>query len=260
VLTTGKNDGLELYASWQFEEESRVVAARLWPSSGAAEVCHAELSAAELSRAARFAFEHDRERFVIARAGLRRLLSQQLGVPAASIELTCGENGKPTLGGRLADSALRFNVTHTRDVVVYAFAWKREIGVDVEHLRALPNASAIAARFLSTHELAEFEALGAEDRATGFFNYWTRKEALAKAIGTGLSSPPTNFDVSPLPGSLAQRIRVRGVSRELCHWHLHGFRPGRALIGACVVSADSVRGSARRSSERRSIRMPSSCS
>jgi 4'-phosphopantetheinyl transferase len=195
----------------------------------------AMLSGAERQRASRFAFNHDRRRFIVARAQLRRLLAARLGVRPESVELVYGSRGKPALSRCFADSDLRFNVSHSGDVAVYAFALGREIGVDVEAIRVICDADDVAARFFSRCEYEAYCALDRSDRPLGFFNCWTRKEAFIKALGDGLYHPLDRFDVSLTPGEPANILRVESTPGEDCKWTLHSFVPEPGFIGAVVV-------------------------
>jgi 4'-phosphopantetheinyl transferase len=193
------------------------------------------LSAVERQRANCFAVDRDRRRFIVARAYLRRFLAARLGVRPESVELVHGPRGKPALSRRFADSDLRFNVSHCEDVAVYAFALGREVGIDVEALRLLPDADDIAERFFSRCEYEAYRALDPRDRPLGFFNCWTRKEAFIKARGDGLHYPLDRFDVSLAPAEPANILRVEGTRGEDCEWTLHSFVPEPGFIGAAVV-------------------------
>src|SRR5256884_3482461 len=88
------------------------------------------LSDRERERARRFAFDPDRNRFIVARALLRQLLAARLGERPEAVELASGARGKPALAGRFATSDLRFNVSHCKDVAVYALSSRRGGGGD----------------------------------------------------------------------------------------------------------------------------------
>jgi 4'-phosphopantetheinyl transferase len=193
---------------------TEVVMARLDAGPEEVRSLRARLSDAERQRAGRFRYERDRRRFIVARARLRELLAARLDVKPQAIELAYGKNGKPGLAQRYADSGWRFNVAHCDDVAVYAFSRDSDVGIDIEAIRAIPEADDIAARFFSRREYAAYSALAPRDRPLGFLQCWTRKEALAKALGDGLSMPLDEFDVSrasgwrlqsfsPLPGFVA---------------------------------------------------------
>ncbi len=190
----------------------------------------ARLSDVERRRAQRFRFERDRRRYVVSRARLRELLGERTGDDPRAVELVYGRNGKPAL----ARTALHFSVSHREELVVYAFARAREIGVDLEALRPLRDADDIAARFFSRHENETYRALAPRERTLGFFNCWTRKEAFVKALGDGLSMPLDDFAVSLAPGEppeVLQIARVRGNGG----WRLHSFAPQAGFIAAVAI-------------------------
>lgn len=182
-----------------------------------------------------FAFDRDRDRFVVARARLRELLGSRLGVRPEAVELECGAHGKPALAGRFADTNLRFNVSHCDDIAGYAFSSGREVGIDVEAIRALPDADDIAARFFSRRENAAYQALEPRDRPLGFFQCWTRKEAFIKALGEGLSHPLDSFDVSLAPGEPARILRIESTPGDDRGWRLESLTPAPGFAAAVVT-------------------------
>jgi 4'-phosphopantetheinyl transferase len=170
------------------------------------------LSPTERHRARRFRFERDRRRFIVARGRLREELAARLGVRPERVALEYGENGKPRLAGR----ELHFSVSHCDDVALLAFSKDAEIGVDVEAIRPVREADAIAVQFFSPLEHAGYAALAPRDRLLGFFRVWTRKEAYVKALGVGFSMALERFDLSVAP---------RG-------WHLQSFFPLPGFIAS----------------------------
>jgi 4'-phosphopantetheinyl transferase len=212
-----------------------IIVARLDVASASLQAFAAMLSKDEQLRAGRFVFERDRRRFTVARALLRGLLAQRLGVQSESVELTSGPHGKPALAPRCATTDLSFNVSHSEDVAVYAFTHGREVGIDVEAIRKLRNADDIAARFFSRRENEAYLALDPCDRLLGFFNCWTRKEAFVKALGKGLSHPFDRFDVSLAPRDPVRILRVGFTPGEDCGWTPHSFRPYPGFVAAVVV-------------------------
>ena len=169
------------------------------------------LSAAERARAQRFFFDRDRRRFIAARARLRELLGERLGVRPEAVELAYGRNGKPYL----ARGGWHFSVSHCGEMALFALSRASEVGVDVEALRPVRAADAIAAQFFSAREREAYAALAASDRLLGFLRCWTRHEALAKAIGDGLSMPVSALDAACAAG-----------------WRLHSFFPLPGFIAA----------------------------
>lgn len=144
------------------------------------------LDATELERAAKFHFERDRARFIVAHGLLRHLLSRALG--RTGIGFRYGANGKPALA---SDENLQFNLSHSADSAVFALAWKRQVGIDLESAESLVRDShdlpAMTERIFSTDELADWRGLPDEEtRIAAFLRAWTRKEACLKATGLNL--------------------------------------------------------------------------
>ena len=142
--------------------------------------------------ARRFRFEQDRRRFVVCRSALRRILGRHVGVPAKQVVFSYEPLGKPYLAG----SKIQFNVSHSGDDALIAFVHGREIGIDIERPDARLNPDELIAHFLNPSEKAFVESGASENRLAAFLSCWTRKEAWAKAIGTGLTEDPRRFDVS----------------------------------------------------------------
>ena len=107
------------------------------------------LSDDERERAARFARPEDGERWAAARGILRALLGAYVDADPHALRLEQGPHGKPRLAG---EDRLRFNLSHSGDVVLYAFALDREVGVDVELPRRAVDHVAIARRILGDGE------------------------------------------------------------------------------------------------------------
>lgn len=193
------------------------------------------LSADETDRANRFHFARDRERFVAARAALRQILGLYLRVAPGDLRFRYGEFGKPSLAEERATLDLRFNLAHSHDLALCAVAARREVGVDVEFMRAELTGEDIARRYFSPREVRELEGLPAELRVEGFFNCWTRKEAYIKARGEGLSFPLHGFAVSLRPGEPAALLEVAGEPREVSRWSLRDLEPGAGYAAAVAA-------------------------
>jgi 4'-phosphopantetheinyl transferase len=152
------------------------------------------LSAEELDRAARFAFDHLRQRYVLAHAALRRVLGQALSRDPASLAWQHGAQGKPSL---LGGEGLHFNLSHSDEVAVLALSAHHEVGIDVEMHHAPRDAANLSQAVLTESERAWMLAGAPADLDRRFLCCWTRKEACIKAIGAGLSLPPQTFDAGP---------------------------------------------------------------
>lgn len=189
----------------------------------------------EQARASRFGFEEDRLRFTLGRGGLRWLLGQILGQPPQDLAFCYGPQGKPALW---PESPLQFNLAHAGQWILYACAYNRPVGVDVERVRPLPDMEALARYAFSPSEFAAWRSLPASQRVTGFFTQWTRREAYLKAQGTG-------FGLTHSPG------QGRTAPPEIAPgWQIHDFSPGpgywAAVAGEADLTLTQVRGVPRR--------------
>jgi 4'-phosphopantetheinyl transferase len=218
-----------------FDGALDVVVAPQETGRDAARAAAALLSADERQRATRFAFDRDRDRYMVARARLRQLLGERLGTRPEAVELVYGARGKPALAPWSADTELRFNVSHADGLTVYAFARGREIGIDVAAVRVMRSADDIAACFFSPQEHHTYQALDPCDRPLGFFQGWTRKEAFIKARGDGLAFPLARFEVSLAPGEPARILWVDDVPGERCGWRLASWSPAPGFVAAVVT-------------------------
>jgi 4'-phosphopantetheinyl transferase len=193
------------------------------------------LSNDEQDRAERFHFERDRRRSIVVHGTLRTILGRYLDIEPGRLQFRCGPHGKPYLTQELDHGALQFNLAHSNEVAVYAFTCGRQIGIDVEYIRPIPDVEQIAVRFFSAGENAALCALPESLRLETFFNCWTRKEAYIKAIGEGLSHPLDQFQVSLAPGEAARLLWVEGSPEKVGRWSLTALSPAPGYVAALAV-------------------------
>jgi 4'-phosphopantetheinyl transferase len=141
--------------------------------------------------------EIDQRRFLTGRVLARTVAGELLGRPANSIEFdaTCDDCGKPHGVPRVLGAALALSISHSGDMIGVAVTAGTPVGLDVE-TATRRAADSLIEYALNPAELAGLTGLGAEARATAFFTYWTRKEALMKATGRGLKIPLQSITLS----------------------------------------------------------------
>jgi 4'-phosphopantetheinyl transferase len=193
------------------------------------------LSADERERAERFHFQRDRERFIVTRGFLRTILSRYLDVPPDQLCFCYSSYGKPTLAGESNRRALRFSLSHSHELALYAVTCGREVGIDIEYVHAKWGTVHVAERFFSPREVIILRSLPASMQTGGFFNCWTRKEAYVKARGEGLSFPLDQFDVSLVPGEPAVLVSTAGDPQEASRWSLRELYPAQGYAAALAV-------------------------
>lgn len=172
------------------------------PQIGTVHVWHARLGQLdgavaalddEVAHAGRFRRDDDRRRFLTGRALARGVLGGYLGRPPTEISLAVTAFGKPYLR-RDGGPDLRFNLSHSGNLVALAVGIRDEVGIDVE-AEPLGNADGLAPIVLSRPERRSYEELPEGLRPAALLRCWTRKEALLKASGAGLSRDPRMLTV-----------------------------------------------------------------
>lgn len=174
------------------------------------------LSVDERARVSRLAFAQDQAQFIAARARLRQILARYLALRADAIRFSYGDHGKPTLSRY--QSAPFFNLSHSGEFAAVAVTHCGEVGIDIEQIR--PVGGEIALRFFTEGEKATLALHSGREWLEAFYKCWTRKEAVLKAHGKGLSGGLASFDVS---------LARDATAHPLC---LQGGPPGSPRLGS----------------------------
>ena len=152
-----------------------------------------------------------RRRAVVSRGRLRVLLGYLIGVPPQEVSLTTGHFGKPYLSGP-HQSSIQFNVAHSMDEAVIALSRQCTIGVDVEKRKTTHDekwARLMGPTILSGIEMKKRIGVSHELRPEEVLDCWVAKEAVLKAIGTGIGD---KLRACQLPSDLPEfRISVDSV-------------------------------------------------
>jgi 4'-phosphopantetheinyl transferase len=160
-------------------------------------------------------------RFVVARGILRTLLSGFTGTRAEKLRFRYGNSGKPFL---VDGDQIHFNITHSADLGLFAFAPDRSVGVDVENERPVRRLLDVAQRFMSDDELRSLVNTAPDERDAAFLRSWVVREARLKAEGKGVwsgsdhTNPGPNLThklFTPRPGYIA------AVAAENSDWRLY---------------------------------------
>jgi 4'-phosphopantetheinyl transferase len=204
-----------------------VISSEASPSS--VQELSATLSSEERDRAESFQFEHLKEHFCVSRGLLRFFLGAYLGTPPRDIEFSYGRYGKPAIAGV---EEFQFNVAHSENIMVYAFATGCHLGVDVERIRNIEDIDAIARHFFCSEEAADLDSVEFPKRLSAFFACWTRKEAYIKATGEGLSASLDAFRVALRPSEAPCFMHIGGSTSEAQSWSLYSLHPNDGYIGA----------------------------
>ena len=191
------------------------------------------LSEWERARAARFATDALRFRWLGAHITLRRVLAAALDVPVAAITYANGPQGKPFLAHPAA-TGLEFNFSDSGEQALIAVSRDGPVGVDLEARRPLSNLAGVATSHFSDEERTALLALPDAEQHKAFYRIWTRKEAYLKALGEGLSYGLGRFAVT-MDATDARLLHVDGETRVGAKWHIVPIRMDEGYE-ACVAA------------------------
>jgi 4'-phosphopantetheinyl transferase len=181
----------------------------------------------EKSRADRFRFRKDAVHWMACRANLRKILGQAIQRPPREVPLVLTENGKPLLAPPY--DSLHFNLSHCSDLAIVALCAEGPVGIDLESLDRAPDLLECETTFCHPREISELPS-ETNARASQLLRIWTAKEAVLKALGTGLSHPPESVRIlfgNPVCTTISDRP-LAGVENqnlhELHHARLDGYQ------------------------------------
>lgn len=189
------------------------------------------LSEDEKNRAERFHFERDKAHFIIGRGLLRIILGRYLEIDPHQLQFLYNPCGKPALVSKKGRDTLPFNLSHSGDMVLYGFTRDRKIGIDLEHLRPIPDLEQIIQQFFSVSETSAILSLPSGEQQLAFFQTWTCKEAYLKATGVGLAQLQ-QVEISLVPGEPYQLLNHQPQSNL---WSLQTLTLTPEYVAALVV-------------------------
>lgn len=196
------------------------------------------LSHDELERAQRFKNDRVRTYYIVSRAILRMILARYLAIEPAGVCFLYGAHGKPELTNEVREDGIRFNASRSQGLGIVAIQRGGQIGVDVEFIRPIPMALEISKRFFSPNEFHSLRSIPDSHKTEAFFNYWTKKEAVVKSVGQGLSYPLHAFTVTLSP---RDSIRLALGHNQVSRRSVYQIRPHAEYVGALATTAHGRR-------------------
>jgi 4'-phosphopantetheinyl transferase len=189
----------------------------------------------ERARHAGFLRAEDRARFLVAHALVRIVAAHHAGVAPRELRYADGApHTKPRFAGLAAN--LEASISHSAERVVVAVSRGVELGVDVERVAAASEDESLAQSVLGPDEQRELRRSAEPARAWAFCRYWTRKEAILKATGHGLSVSPKAIAVTS-PTRPPALVSWSGPERPLQSVHVYdldadtGYAASLATLG-----------------------------
>ena len=155
------------------------------------------LAGDERRRGTRFHYAGPRRQFSLCRAALRAVLGRELGCENRELAFGSEQHGKPfaLLGGERAP--IDFNISHSGVHGVIALSREGRVGVDVEERRSRDSLPGLVGSVFGPREQMVLAGLEGRRWLEAFLRFWTIKEALAKAWGTGLHTDFSGFETPP---------------------------------------------------------------
>ena len=147
------------------------------------------LSIQEKTQAKKFINSYLRERYIISHGLLRYLLAFYAKSNPHTIEYSFNQFGKPFLKNN--SSNLQFNMSHSKDYAAYILALDCQVGIDIEQKDKNIDIQGLLDLILTKEEAIIFNELNSAEKLDTFYEVWTKKEAILKALGQGLSHPMT---------------------------------------------------------------------
>ncbi|MFT5797884.1 MAG: 4'-phosphopantetheinyl transferase [Candidatus Azotimanducaceae bacterium] len=167
-----------------------------------------KLTLSDQDRAAKFRFDRDRASFVVAHVLFEKIVRPCL--PARGWFLETNIFGKPMISPNTL--GIYFNLSHTTGMVALGVSQGTDIGVDVEQVSKGKTYEDIHKTVLTSHERSA--VIAHADPKDRFIQSWAAKEAILKAMGTGLSVPAKDIEV--LSGRVTKIPPAFGQPDEWC--------------------------------------------
>lgn len=197
------------------------------------------LTAAEIDRACRFRFDRDAIHWMSCRARLRMTLGRILDLSPEAVPIVISNWGKPLLAPPYA--GLHFNLTHCTELAMIVLSMDGPVGIDLE--RKCRGAKLLGCESTFCHP-QEIEDLPSDShlRAAQLLQIWTHKEAVLKALGTGLSHPPEQVRIlfnTPFGQAISARP-LSGINGQLLQTLSHPMLDGFQAVVSVPTTAKSV--------------------
>lgn len=201
---------------------------------------HSSLAADEKERASRFRRTSDAQRYIVRRGLLRKLLGAYLEIGPDQVTLNYTAFGKPELPANDNPGRINFNLSHSKDWILFGFTRKCEVGVDIEWIDDELNFQELAERFFAANEVRNLQSLPPQQQREAFYCGWIRKEACLKARGEGIGHGLDRIEVSLSPDQ-AEIVRIDDEPDAERSWTLRHLSPAPDYIGAIAVRATAVK-------------------
>jgi 4'-phosphopantetheinyl transferase len=196
--------------------------------------CHSALTDLEKSRIDYYKFTDAQNNFVVSQGGLRLLLSAYLDIAPNDLKIGRHNKGKPFSQD---DYSLTFNISNSGNRVVYAISRAGEVGIDLEHIRLLPDIEELIDKNFSKNEAAYIRKME-EEKLARFFKFWTVKEGYLKAIGEGMRLTPDSLEFKVENGNY-KLLEAKGFFEQV-DWKIKNVFPAEGFVCTLFYSQENA--------------------
>jgi 4'-phosphopantetheinyl transferase len=196
------------------------------------------LTEEEIFRANKFKFSNEKRFFLISRYYLKNFIGEYLDLSPEKIIISQMKSGKPYVNENI-DSNLKFNYSHSGDYIVYAFTKDNEIGIDIEKIKDISEFDELSRTHFSDEEqLIYFELKNPEEKKRLFYKIWTRKEALLKAEGSGITIDLKSLTVLTTNEKNANQIKIKFLDKN---WSITDIMLDTHYSSSVALNSDSYK-------------------
>lgn len=194
------------------------------------------LSEEELAKAQRFVFEKDRNHYRLAHALLRQILGKYLSRQPQQLHFAYNQYGKPHIPAQPGCPHVAFSLSYSGQMMMVAIDAHRSIGIDIEYKHRRLEMERIARSFFSEAEIQMVQPAAGSLCSDSFFQIWSRKEAVLKAMGTGLSFPMEKLDTSRSRENTFSQVVFSGNAESSPPWYVQDLPVGNDYAAAVAVA------------------------
>lgn len=221
--------------------ETHIWAASLNTWAPYAHLLEGKLSCDERKKASNYLFEKDKNYYVVSRYLLRKIIGSYLNLPCEYISFGYGEYGKPFIDPLINDKSLCFNLSHSKDMVMFIFSMNRFVGIDLEYTEKGYKGGSIIDRWFTLHEQSSYHRLPKEEQKRFFYHAWTTKEAYLKGLGKGITIPLDDIELifDREEGKFTYQYQFKNQIEGL-KWNLNTFIPFSDYISSYAIRSCNI--------------------
>jgi 4'-phosphopantetheinyl transferase len=179
-------------------------------------------------------FKRGKDEYIACRWLLRKVLAFYTGISADKLQFQRSDKGKPYL----AQGNIQFSLSHSGHWGVLAVSDGNAVGIDIEVVQSKRNILRIAQHYYAPAELTQLLALPAREQQDYFYRLWTLKEALFKALGSGISAGLDKAAFELKGGSIT--VRIDPLLEAGADWQFQQWSLAPEIYGALALETEKA--------------------